>query len=58
LIALAQADYQIVGVELSASMLEVAVQQRFALALIPARAFQFLLTPLDQRGGWPNGAMA
>ena len=74
LIPLAEAGYEVVGVDLSAAMLEAAsakierrseaaarirlvesdmknfsAQQRFALALIPARAFQFLLTPVDQR---------
>jgi len=74
LIALAEAGHEIVGVELSAAMLETAsakivknptaaarirlveadmknfaIQQTFSLVMIPARAFQFLLTPADQR---------
>ena len=71
--ALAAAGYEAVGLEVSATMLEVAsakvakaaagarirlvngdmrefaLQQMFSLTLIPARAFQFLLTSKDQR---------
>ena len=74
LIALAEAGYEIVGVEVSALMLEAAsakiarspvaaarirlvdadmkaftLQRTFSLVIIPARAFQFLLTTEDQR---------
>jgi SAM-dependent methyltransferase len=74
LIALAEAGYERVGVEVSAAMLEAAsakiartpaaaarirlvdadmkdfaLQQTFFLIMIPARAFQFLLTTVDQR---------
>jgi len=74
LIALAEAGYEIVGVEVSSAMLEAAsakivespaaaarirlvnadmkdfaLQQTFSLIMIPARAFQFLLTTADQR---------
>ena len=74
LIALAETGYEIVGVEVSAAMLEAAsakiakwpaaaarirlvdadmkdfaLQQTFSLVMIPARAFQFLLTTVDQR---------
>jgi ubiquinone/menaquinone biosynthesis C-methylase UbiE len=74
LIALAEAGHEIVGVEVSAAMLEAAsakiakrpaaaarirlvdadmkdfaLQQRFSLVMIPARAFQFVLTTADQR---------
>jgi SAM-dependent methyltransferase len=74
LIAFAEAGYEIVGVEVSAAMLEMAsekiakmpsaaarirlveadmknfaLQQTFSLIMIPARAFHFLLTTVDQR---------
>ena len=74
MIPLAEAGYEVVGLDLSAAMLAAAsaklekrpgaaarirlvesdiknfaLEQRFALVLIPARSFQFVLTPVDQR---------
>lgn len=73
LIPLARAGFDVVGIDLSSAMLELAaarvredpaaarirliegdmrdfaLEQRFALAMVPARAFQHLIEPEDQR---------